>query len=76
MNTAMQDAIDYVQLAREGEAESDLRTIIYNLKNLLEKEKQQIIDAHKSGREMELVVIDELNEKYSVDYYNQTYKTK
>ena len=47
--TAMQEALEIIQLAREGEIDNDLRSIRHRLEKLLKLEKQQIIDTYNEG---------------------------
>jgi len=83
MNTAIQEALEIIQLAREGEIDNDLRSIRYRIEKLLEKEKQQIIDSHvecvKRGTEKEGdTIFTKEDEKIVMEdietYYNETYK--
>jgi hypothetical protein len=74
MRTAMQLMVWYLE--NEGLEESGA---YYKAKMLLEKEKEQIIDAWKDNREMIYYDIDkdELSETTKIElgkeYYNQTY---
>jgi len=51
-NTAIKEALEIIRLAREGEIDNDLRSIRYRIEQLLELEKQQIIDAWVDGGKM------------------------
>jgi hypothetical protein len=68
MKTAMNELIDYIQ-SNEIVYNYDL---IIKLKELLNKEKEQIIDAYLSGSgydcDEEIVIANE--------FYNQTYKNE
>jgi hypothetical protein len=63
MKTAMQELIDYL----ENNSLIDKKVLINKCKILIEKEKQQIINAYKEG-----VFSFQLAE----DYYNEKYQKK
>lgn len=71
MKTSLQELIHYI----ENKSELDKETLLNKAKSLLEKEKQDLIDAFSEGyKECER---DDLNlPQYSdfEDYYNQTFK--
>jgi hypothetical protein len=69
MKTAMQLMLWYLE--NEGLEESGA---YYKAKMLLEKEKEQIIDAYDKGSD----VNDDLKPLYGTteEYYNQTYKNR
>jgi intergrase/recombinase len=69
--TAMQELIEYIE-SNEIVYNKDL---ILKLKELLEKEKEQIIDAYNSKVNEHLFApITSINKINGEEYYNQTYK--
>lgn len=87
MKTAIQEAIEIIQLAREGEIDTDFRSIKYRIEQLLEKEKQQIMSAYWDGLEGFMNSYDPRQEGEqwpkvkqtgggAEDYYNETFKTE
>tara|TARA_R110002126_G_scaffold214988_3_gene361161 strand:+ start:915 stop:1148 length:234 start_codon:yes stop_codon:yes gene_type:complete len=73
MKTAMQELIEYANEFDFGGWED---VFIKKATELLEKEKEQIIDAYKQGCGYEYEYIDDESTSYKEDaeeYYNQTY---
>jgi hypothetical protein len=73
MKTAMQEAIELVK--KYDNREIPFNVMLFNLELLLEKEKEQIIEAHKSGWidcQQHIMTIGETS-RLGEDYYNQTY---
>ena len=58
--TSMQELIDWL--------DPSFSSVIDKAKELLEKEKQQIIDAHKDGQSLV-----SCKDEYAENYYNDTY---
>ena len=67
MKTAMQELIDYMKTYFHLTDDS-----LEMFDKALEKEKEQIIDAHEQGREDFLQEISR-NAMYGKGYYNETY---
>jgi hypothetical protein len=70
MKTAMQELIEYFNERPEYDKTSEGYEIIEKSKQLLEKEKEQIINAHTEGYS------NYDSEMTSIEYYNQTYNQK
>jgi hypothetical protein len=68
MKTAMQELIEYLE---SRYFKYEISSILLKSKELLEKEKQQIIKAHNEGIWTTEKCFDEGEE-----YYNQTYQNK
>lgn len=72
MKTAMQEFSEWLKAYEEWlkayEYELPLELQI-KAKELLEKEKEQIIDAHLAGQNAN----EEINGETEIEYYNQTY---
>ena len=66
MKTAMQELIEYVDNPMKSNAISKLELVFYLKNTLLEKEKEQIIDAYDTAIERPI-------DNYAEEYYNQTY---
>lgn len=47
--TAMQQALDIIEQAREGEIDDDLRSIRHRIEKLLELERKHIVEAYDDG---------------------------
>lgn len=79
--TAMQELKDrLVQMRNEAhincleEYKNAMNAAIVSVESLLEKEKQQIIDAIKRGIEIPMNLYNEKQKQQdAIDYYNQTY---
>lgn len=79
--TAMQELKDrLVQMRNEAhincleEYKNAMNAAIVSVESLLEKEKQQIIDAIKRGIEIPMNLYnEEQKQQDAIDYYNQTY---
>ena len=70
MKTAMQELIDYVE-SNEIVYNKDL---ILKLKELLEKEKEQIINTYEIGSSHGMGVIEDgLDYIHGIEYFDQTY---
>lgn len=67
MKTAIQELIDYLN-EDEFTGICDIRD---RVEELLEKEKEQIIQAHIDG--FDHIVVDFKKQEYAEQYYNQTY---
>lgn len=70
MKTAIQELIDIVQMDFNNGVEITMRAFNSMLKKKLKKEKQQIIDAVKAGR-------DDCHDDFSrepEEYYSQTFE--
>jgi len=67
MKTAIQELIEYIEKRYAGQVSQG---IVVKARELLEKEKQQIIDACKYGNNFEQ------GDLICEVYYNQTYKNK
>ena len=61
----MQEAIELVK--KYDNREIPIKVLFYNLELLLEKEKEQIMNAHTEGYS------NYDSEMTSIDYFNQTY---
>lgn len=71
MKTPIQELIDEYQRLRE-EGDNDMRTVIYLAEEMLEKEKEVIMDAVTQGWDYnEEGLVRWLGEKY----YNETFNT-
>jgi hypothetical protein len=68
MKTAMQELIDELKLI---EAYPMLPLVLKMATELLEKEKEQIIQAHIDG--FDHIVVDFKKQEYAEQYYNETY---
>lgn len=71
-DTAMQRMITVLNEAREG-GESDLRSLIYQAKKLLEVEKSQIVDSYYEGTAQFANEAEIVNPKTPEDYYAEKY---
>jgi len=71
MKTAMQDAIELVK--KYDNREIPFNVMLFNLELLLEKEKEQIMNAFSRGLGTELGLDWEDSEQYYERIYNQTY---
>jgi hypothetical protein len=71
MKTAMQELIDWIKEHRDNDKILMQQHVIAKGYELLEKEKEQIIDAYDKGSD----VNDDLKPLYGTpeEYYNQTY---
>lgn len=75
MKTAMQQLIEWVKVN-----DLSLKTSLYNnelinkLKQLQEKEKEQIINAYINGYGVSFIDGDNRNFNRPIQYYNETYK--
>ena len=67
MKTAMQELIDWSYENDKSDCPIEAYDIIKKAKELLEKEKEQIIDAYTEG------YTNWDSEMTSIQYYNQTY---
>ena len=72
MKTAVQELVDellFIESIKENEITKDNKAILTTaaIKQAIEKEKEQIQEAHKSGGY-------EMFKRTSKEYYNQTYK--
>jgi len=74
-NTAMQELIEFINDNQKDflDAEIAIFSIRGKAKLLLEKEKQQIIDAYKAGNDSTCMEHEDI-EAYFNNYYNQKYK--
>ena len=66
MKTAMQELIEYVDNPMKSNAISKLELVFYLKNTLLEKEKEQIMNAFLEGK------INH-SKDWAIEYYNQTY---
>lgn len=74
MKTAMQELIEIVNKRKEEKGSLYGFTFTKKLqKELLEKEKQQIIDAFDSGRENGADAVNDYPNISSYEYYNETF---
>ena len=73
MKTAMQEAIELVK--KYDSRQIPIKVLLYNLELLVEKEKNQIIQAHKIGWEdcQEYIKTIGQTTRKGKKYYNQTY---
>ena len=69
MKTAMQELIEYLEKAYYI---NELTNFDKDKIQFLEKEKEQIIQAHIDG--FDHIVVDFKKQEYAEQYYNQTYK--
>jgi hypothetical protein len=71
MKTAMQELIEYLE---SRYFKYEISSILLKSKELLEKEKEQIIDAHTNAYLIgeDDISVEDANEA-SIKYYNQTY---
>ena len=69
MKTAMQEMIEYLENIYYVKEILDWEDI---KKNIIKKEKEQIIQAHIDG--FDHIVVDFKKQEYAEQYYNQTYK--
>ena len=83
MKTVLTEILDYLHLDKNYEKINEnlqIHDIVYKISNLLEKEKQQIIDAYQEGIEEAYSRFNSgMNMSYWKDtnkeqYYEQTYK--
>ena len=76
MKTAIQEALIKLRQLRDDCDDYDYKSIyslaIVTLNEYLEKEKEQIIQAHIDG--FDHIVVDFKKQEYAEQYYNQTYK--
>jgi hypothetical protein len=68
MKTAMQEMIEYLENVYYVKEILDWEDI---KKNIIKKEKEQIIQAHIDG--FDHIVVDFKKQEYAEQYYNQTY---
>ena len=72
--TAMKKLYNYIHVAHDlGAKEVHAATLMRLINELIELEKQQIIDAHNHG-EYNSQFMDALDDIDSIEYYNKTYK--
>jgi hypothetical protein len=77
MKTSMQEFLDYMKeynmiLVKEGIEPNLLISMLqHKAEKLLEKEKEQIIQAHIDG--FDHIVVDFKKQEYAEQYYNQTF---
>ena len=76
MKTAMQEFIEMLKEARDVSIDSEDITQTYTnairlAQSMLEKEKEQIIDAHIDGQSLV-----SCKDEYAEQYYNETFNTK
>jgi hypothetical protein len=71
MKTAMQEMIEYLENIYYVKEILDWEDI---KKNIIKKEKEQIIKAHIDG--FDHIVVDFKKQEYAEQYYNQTYNQK
>ena len=71
MKTAMQELIEYLE---SRYFKYEISSILLKSKELLQKEKEQIIDAHTNAYLIgeDDISVEDANEA-SIKYYNQTY---
>jgi hypothetical protein len=68
MKTPMQELIEEYQRLRE-DGDNDMRTVIYLAEEMLEKEKEVIVNAYETGDKYKTEIPGE-------QYYNETFNTK
>lgn len=75
MQTVIDQVLEIIELAREGEIDNDLRSIKYRIEKLVPVFKQQLIDF---GHAMQIVKsVDEDGINFAFDpeeYYRETFK--
>ena len=73
MKTAMQELIEFIELNID---DNDFikHQVLEEADKALEKEKEQIINAHINGQsEFDMLQFRDINKTLSDNYYNQTY---
>jgi len=73
MKTAMQELIDDMTYMLTGGGERNICALREKARKLLEKEKEQIINANRDGVDM---VVDKKDFTSGEQYYNKTFNTK
>ncbi len=74
MKTAMQELIEYLE---SRYFKYEISSILLKSKELLQKEKEQILDAHINGQsEFDMLQFRHINKTLSDNYFNQKYNQK